>query len=64
MHLLIWSAYDLQKNFNNLKRKQLLVTNTSDKNIHEHAVNLRLNWTNHKKKKFPERFEICLFSLQ
>ena len=41
-----------------------LTTDISDKNIHEHAVNLGSKLTNHKMTKFPERSEVFLFSLQ
>ena len=36
-----------------------LTTDISDKNIHEHAVNLGSKLTNHKMTKFPERSEAC-----
>ena len=39
-YLLIWSAYNLQKNFNKLTGKLFLVTDINDQIIQKHTVNL------------------------
>ena len=40
-YLLIWSAYNLLKNFNKLNRKLFLMTDQSGQIIQKQAVNLR-----------------------
>ena len=64
LHLLIWCDCNLQKNFNKHYRKLFLEQGTRDQNRHKHRDNLGSKVTNHKMTKFPERSEICLFSLQ
>ena len=39
-YLLIWSAYNLQKNFNKLNGKLFHVTDINDQIIQKHTVNL------------------------
>ena len=48
----------------NAAENLFLTTDISDKNIHEHAVNLGSKLTNHKMTKFPERSGVFLFSLK
>ena len=55
---------NLQKNFNKQYRKLFLEKDTRDQNRHKHGDNLGSKETNHKMTKFPERSEVCLFSLQ
>ena len=45
-------------------RKLFLEKDTRDQNRHKHGDNLGSKETNHKMTKFPERSEVCLFSLQ
>ena len=40
------------------------MTDKSGQIIQKQAVNLGSKYTNHKMIKFPERSEICLFSMQ
>ena len=51
-------------NFNKHYRKLFLEKDTRDQNRHKHGDNLGSQVTNHKMTKFPERSEVCLFSLQ
>ena len=61
LYLLIWSPCNLQKYQN---RKQFRVTISGDQNVKKHGENIGSKLTNHKMTKFPERSEVCLFSLQ
>ena len=47
-----------------LNRKLFRVTVSGDQNVKKDGENLRSKLTNHKMTKFPERSEVCLFSLQ
>ena len=47
-----------------LNRKLFRVTVLGDQNVKKDGENLRSKLTNHKMTKFPERSEVCLFSLQ
>ena len=67
--LLIWSAYNLQKDINQIIRKLFRLTNWSDQNRlkrskHTEAWRLASKLTSHKMTKCPERSEVWLFSLQ
>ena len=61
LYLLIWSLYNLQTYLN---RKLFRVTFSGDQNVKNDGENLGSKLTNHKMTKFPERSEVCLFSLQ
>ena len=58
---LIWSPYNLQTY---LDKKLFRVTVSGDQNVKKDGENLQSKLTNHKMTKFPERSEVCLFSLQ